>query len=232
MSRPWRVTAPIMFRACLVLASKPRPSLSTPTAISKIYCAPPTPSSNPSAGKLYTQHAEEARISKKLVLLDDTAPLPLPLAELKRRPDHQQDLIAFLQHNEFRSLLARMGAPTSAPMNATGAHAYKLAEQMLEDIPGTGDVPHAEKLMQAKQDYELVQDEERLQWWVKAAQAKGHMAIDTETDSLTASTANWLGFRSRSGPAKLVISLLAIGILMRPPPMAAFLSMMVKRQSK
>src|SRR5580704_13553111 len=55
------------------------------------------------------QNAELARISKKLVKLDERAPLPEPLEDLRRVKDHRAELTAFLQKQGFKSLLARMG---------------------------------------------------------------------------------------------------------------------------
>jgi len=143
-----------------------------------------------------TANAEDARISKKLVLLDEDAPLPLPIDKLKRRADHKDDLIAFLQAQGFRSLLTRMGAP--AAVEAPN----KLAGKILEDIPTTGDMPHTGWLEQAKQDYELIQTIDRLKWWVDAAKARGHVAIDTETNSLTACTARLVGISLAIEPGK------------------------------
>jgi DNA polymerase-1 len=165
----------------------------------------------PKRRELLTTHAEEARISKRLVTLDDKAPLPAPIETLKRTPDHLPQLIKFLQEQGFRSLVTRMNvagaamdvAAAMAPQHeATGAHASQHAEKMLEDIPDSGEMPHADALSRAKQEYELVQDAERLKWWVDAAKKAGHVAIDTETDSLTASTAKLVGISLAIAPGK------------------------------
>ncbi|MDX2028437.1 MAG: DNA polymerase I [Alphaproteobacteria bacterium] len=149
----------------------------------------------PKRREALVENAEKARISRKLVVLDDQAPMPTPLTELKRRADHKADLVAFLQAQGFRSLLTRMG-------ESAEAQPTQLAAKMLEDVPASGEPPPAEKLMHAKQDYELVQDEARLKWWVEAARAKGHVAIDTETDSLNASTAKLVGISLAIEPGK------------------------------
>ncbi len=155
----------------------------------------------PKRREALVENAEKARISKKLVLLDDNAPLPVPVGELKARFDHKTELGAFLQQQGFRSLLARMNiGSTEAPAQETAP--TPLAEKMLDAVPESGDAPHADKLAHAKQDYELVQDIARLKGWVEAARAKGHMAIDTETDSLTASTAKLVGISLAIEPGK------------------------------
>ncbi len=154
----------------------------------------------PRRRELLTQHAEQARLSKKLVTLDDQVPLPQPLATLKRRPDHQDELIAFLQTQGFRSILARMNV--AATPVSTDASVTALAGQMLQTLPDSGDIPHAETLAHAKPDYELVQDINRLQWWVDAARAKGRVAIDSETTSLTPSTTTIVGISIAIDPGK------------------------------
>ncbi|HUY68487.1 MAG TPA: 5'-3' exonuclease H3TH domain-containing protein, partial [Alphaproteobacteria bacterium] len=147
-------------------------------------------------------HEKDARLSKKLVTLDDKTPLPAPLGDLKRQPDHQTELVKFLQEQGFRSILARMNVTANAAPEPTGAHASPLAEKMLEDVPQSGDLPHAEVLSRSKRDYELVQDKARLQWWIDAAREAGRVAIDTETDSLNASTATLVGISMAIAPGK------------------------------
>lgn len=62
----------------------------------------------PKRRELLTTHAEQARISRRLVTLDDQAPLPEPLDALHARADHKPELFAFLAAQGFRSILARM----------------------------------------------------------------------------------------------------------------------------
>jgi len=64
-----------------------------------------------------------------------------------------------------------MGAPATEAPATFGGHVVPL-------VPASGDAarsetPHGDQVAQAKQDYELVQDLDRLQWWVDAAHAKG-----------------------------------------------------------
>jgi DNA polymerase-1 len=148
----------------------------------------------PKRRALLTEHAEKARLSKKLVMLDDNAPMPMALDALKRGADHKETLIIFLQKNGFRSLLARMGPPSET------SKAAQQAPQMLHEMPQSGDTPKPDTLMHAKQNYELVQTMERLTWWVNGAKAVGRVCIDTETDSLTASTAKLVGISLATEP--------------------------------
>ena len=55
------------------------------------------------------ENAEMARISRRLVALDDNAPLPLEIAALEAKAPGDGKLEAFLRTQGFRSILARMG---------------------------------------------------------------------------------------------------------------------------
>ncbi|MDE2030591.1 MAG: DNA polymerase I, partial [Alphaproteobacteria bacterium] len=134
------------------------------------------------------ENAELARISRRLVQLDDNAPMPVPLKELQRR-ENKKDLIEFLQAQEFKSLLAKLGAPMHTPM----------PQEPVADIKPNEPEQH---LVDVKTQYELVQTEERLQWWADAACARGILALDTETDSLTACTAKLVGVSLAIEPGK------------------------------
>lgn len=153
----------------------------------------------PKRRQLLIDHADKARISKKLVVLDDKAPLPEPVDTLKRRPNHSAELIAFLQAQGFRSLLSRMNAPTTVAAPTANAAAAAPTTSTTQPTPTASETP---KLSQTEQDYELVQDIKRLQWWIDAARAKGYVAIDTETDSLTACTARLVGVSLAIEPGK------------------------------
>jgi DNA polymerase-1 len=140
------------------------------------------------------QNAELARISKRLVLLDDNAPLPVPIEKLVWERDHHAELSAFFRAQNFKSLLAKLGAAPSKP---------SLAESSLPPAA----VPEKQEeenvaVKNASQDYELIQTEERFKEWVEAARANGYVAIDTETDSLTACTAKLVGVSLAIAPGK------------------------------
>ena len=153
----------------------------------------------PKRRELLIEHAEKARISKKLVMLDDNAPLPAPLISLKRQVDHQAELIAFLQEQGFRSILTRMNAPQEA---AAKQLPTKTAELMTDALPSSGDDASRISISPVAQNYQLIQDIAQLKKWVEDAFAKGHLAIDTETDSLTASTAKLVGISLATEPGK------------------------------
>jgi DNA polymerase-1 len=141
-------------------------------------------------------NAELARISKKLVLLDDTAPLPLPIEEIRVQENHKPDLYAFLEAQNFRSLLARMRkingdtTPPRQPMLST------------EESSQAASVPEPFVATDTPVHYELIQDIDALRPWIARAKEQGFVALDTETDSLLPSTASLIGVSLALGEGK------------------------------
>ncbi len=122
------------------------------------------------------QNAELARLSRRLVQLDDAAPLPAPLESLIRQKDHHAELGAFLQAQGFKSLLAKLRGPV-LPLQQDLSSSLDLKNK-----------PDSEQL-----DYTCIQTMEQLHLWIDAAREGGILSIDTETDSLTACTAKLVG---------------------------------------
>ncbi|MFA5041331.1 MAG: DNA polymerase I [Bdellovibrionales bacterium] len=148
----------------------------------------------PKRREVLIQNAELARISKKLVTLDDEAPLPVPLEALTWERDHHAELAAFYSAQNFKSLLAKLGAaPASAEPPPVPSPAEEKAEHRDTDFSSVN---------AAKADYELIQSEARLKWWIDAARAQGYVAIDTETDSLVPCTTKLVGISLAYAPGK------------------------------
>lgn len=160
----------------------------------------------PKRREALVQNAELARISRKLVLLDDTTPLPIPIEQLKWEMDHRAELAAFLTAQNFKSLLAKLGVtPTATPphppvANATGPSLSRIAGEGIAALAAIGEGAAATPAVAAS--YELIQTQERLKWWVEAARNAGIVAIDTETDSLTACAAKLVGVSLAIAPGK------------------------------
>ena len=152
--------------------------------------------------------AEQARISRRLVLLDDHAPVPKPLEELRvREPDHQK-LIDFLRAQGFRTIVSRVEAemrkdgtiadgalPSSTP-SAAPAKGAPAAFAEPASAPRSRPAPPAD----VEQRYELVQDLDALAVWLERARSTGILAVDTETDSLTPATATLVGISLATEP--------------------------------
>ena len=124
------------------------------------------------------EQADNARLSKVLVTLNCTEPLPEPLDELELKGIPDAPLRAFLEHHGFKSLLTKLGggggvadapvpAPASVPMEA--------------DPPCDHD------------GYETVVDLAVLDDWIARARHQGWIAIDTETTGTDATRADLVG---------------------------------------
>ncbi len=158
------------------------------------------------------EFADLARVSRRLVLLDDQVPPPKPLDELRvREPDHQK-LIDFLHAQGFRSIVSRVememlkdgriadgaaGAPASP-----GSAAVPAAPSSAPAVSPAGEDRPARKtvLNVPEVRYELVQDADALRRWVERARETGVLAVDTETDSLTPATATLVGVSLSTEP--------------------------------
>jgi DNA polymerase-1 len=131
-------------------------------------------------------YAENARISRDLVRLCDDVPIPLPLEDLEKRAPDRERLLAFLQEQAFRSVIARLqnrGELGTAPAAAQSAVPVEVPQPV-------------------EADYELVQEEVALVRWIAAATAAGVVAIDTETNSLDAGRAELVGLSLALAPGK------------------------------
>ncbi|MFZ4409385.1 MAG: 5'-3' exonuclease, partial [Paracraurococcus sp.] len=73
------------------------------------------------------QNAEKARISKRLVTLDENAPLTLTIEQLEVRAPEPAALTKFLQDQGFRSVVARMGLGDAAGDAGTRARSSAMA---------------------------------------------------------------------------------------------------------
>ncbi|MBK8174736.1 MAG: DNA polymerase I [Rhodospirillales bacterium] len=154
----------------------------------------------PKRRQMLIDHADAARISRQLVSLRDDVPEPVPLAALEKRAPDRDRLLAFLQEQAFRAVIARLqnrgdlapsvlaapGAAASAETSQATAGAPPGAEPA--PIPAPAAAPRPDEVR-----YELVQDEAALALWVNEAQAAGYVAVDTETTSLDVMRAELVG---------------------------------------
>jgi DNA polymerase-1 len=123
-------------------------------------------------------HADDARLSRELVRLRDDVPVPEPLSSLAVRALDWDQVVAFLQAQAFRSLIARLDLPKAGEKAAT-AEAVARAEE-----PG----------------YELVQSLGRLDDWILRARAQGFVAVDTETTAIDPARADLVGLSLALAP--------------------------------
>ncbi len=136
--------------------------------------------------ELLLQHAEAARLARKLVALSEEVPLPLPLAELQRREPDRETLTRWLLRQGFRSTVQRLG----------------LGEPAATPAPEAAALPKPAAPAAGFGAYATVTTAEELAGWVRDATAAGVVAIDTETDSLDARRATLVGFSLAVAPGK------------------------------
>jgi DNA polymerase-1 len=131
------------------------------------------------------EHAEAARISRRLVELACDVPLPLPLDALLVKELDRGVLVAWLHAMGFKSTATRLGLESEAlPPSPEPAELAAPSEQP----PFEG--------------YECVTELSRLVEWVAEATACGVVAFDTETDSLDAMRATLVGFSLATAPGQ------------------------------
>jgi len=151
------------------------------------------------------ENAEKARISRRLVQLDDQAPLPAAIETLVARSPEPARLAGFFQVQGFRSLLSRLGlgdAKASIPAMVAAPPAMPAAE---------GDIAFG--------PYETITTEAGLRGFL--AGMDGILGFDTETDSLDALNARLVGIALATAPGRAAYLPLRHGggdMLSGPPP--------------
>lgn len=126
-------------------------------------------------------HADQIRLSRKLVLLDEKTPLDFTLDDLEVKDPDPDTLLAFLAEMEFRTLSKRIA-------DALGREAPAIPDAPLAD-----DAPQAEDIPFDHAKYEMVGDAEALQKWLDRIYERGYVAVDTETTGLDEMIAELVG---------------------------------------
>jgi DNA polymerase I len=139
--------------------------------------------------------AEQARLSKALVKLDDRVPLTLTLDQLKIPPADTGKLTKYLEDNGFRALLARVRTDEGGVKTGGAAPTANAGELAL---PASSSAAAAENLAAAETNYELIRDMAALDRWIADAFERGAVALDVETDVLN---------NPRSGVAGVALAL-------------------------
>jgi DNA polymerase-1 len=154
------------------------------------------------------EFAEQARISKKLVTLDDRVPLEVPLEDLGVHAPDPERLIAFLHAMEFNTLTKRVAtkagidadgiapaADLAAPADAAPAKTAKAKSSKTTAVGGTlGAVRDDVNPPMDQAKHVAITKLADLEAWVARAREAGFVAIDTETDSLDPMQARLVGF--------------------------------------
>ena len=126
-------------------------------------------------------NADQIRLSRRLVLLDDKTPLDFTLDDLEVRDPDPEKLLKFLTEMEFRTLTQRI------------ANALKVEAPAIPTPAPSEDAPQIEVIPFDKATYTMVSDAETLQKWIDRIYARGYVAVDTETTGLDEMIADLVG---------------------------------------
>jgi DNA polymerase-1 len=142
------------------------------------------------------EHADQIRLSRDLVKLDDHVPMEETLDDLEVKQPDAETLMAFLAEMEFRTLSRRIAEEmgVEAPVIPESGPAAEEEGGLPEATP---DFPPVEP-----ERYEIVRDIAGLQPWLDAARARGILAFDTETTSLDEMACDLVGVSLAVEPGK------------------------------
>lgn len=141
----------------------------------------------PKRREALVDHAEQIRISRRLVQLDDRAPVAVDLDALELKPVEPGPVMDFLKQMEFATLIRRVSEKlkVEAPVLEAGK-GYEVQgahDEAQEDARLPFD--HAA--------YLCIQDEAALRKLADRARERGYLAVDTETTSLDEMQAQIVG---------------------------------------
>ena len=140
----------------------------------------------------------QAKLSRELVQLKMDCDLPAPMESFTVKLPEPQTLQAFLEHQGFRSVIARL---KTTGMLAGDASAPAAAEPSTPTPAARPAVPKRE-VAAAPPKYSLVQDEKLLDQWINTIRAGGYVSVDTETTSLDAMRAELVGISLAVTPSE------------------------------
>ena len=173
-------------------------------------------------------NVENARLSKRLVTLDDRVPLDDDIASFGLREPDPAKLRAFLEKYEFRSVLTRLAdklakgdvvpderegrPPTPAGEEWKGAVGAADALPAPEPVPQrrrTSDGPEPDAPEPAdtggpvdRTRYELAQEERELAIWIEEAFERGQVALNVETTHSDPMLATLVGLSLATAPGR------------------------------
>jgi DNA polymerase-1 len=126
-------------------------------------------------------HAEQIRVSRRLVTLDCDTPLDFTLDSLEVRDPDPQTLLDFLSLMELRTLTNRIA-------DKLGAEAPAIVAAPVADAPAAPEQPDIDTA-----SYDTVTDMAALDDWIATIRDAGQFAIDTETTGLDEMQADLVG---------------------------------------
>jgi DNA polymerase-1 len=118
------------------------------------------------------EKADQIRVSRQLVKLDDQMDLDVAFEDLELKDPEPETLLNFLAEMEFRTLTNRVAGKL-------GLDAPEIAQPEGADTPATPEMPAIDP-----EKYEWVKDMDALSAWIDRVYARGYVAFDTETTGL------------------------------------------------
>ncbi|MCG6901488.1 MAG: DNA polymerase I [Rhodobacter sp.] len=126
--------------------------------------------------------ADQVRLSRRLVTLDQNMDLDFGLDELEVREPAAEPLLEFLASMEFRTITRRI------------SEMLGVEAPVIEDKPpATAEDDPAEAVPFDADKYECVRDAAALQVWIDRIRKRGWVAVDTETTGLNEMRADLVG---------------------------------------
>ena len=145
----------------------------------------------PKRRQVLIDHAEQIRVSKRLVELDCDTPLDFTLESLEVREPDPPALMEFLTRMEFRTLTHRV------------AERFGAAPPVVAEAPAVDTAAAAPALPAIDRGrYEVIRDEAALTVWLDEIAEKGVVAVDTETTGLDEMVAGLVGVSLCTGPGR------------------------------
>jgi DNA polymerase-1 len=126
-------------------------------------------------------NADQIRLSRRLVQLDENMALDFTIDDLEVRDPDPDKLLSFLAEMEFRTLSKRVADQLGRDVPA------------IADAPAAVDAPVAADIPFDPSAYEQVGDADALQTWIDRIYEFGYVAVDTETTGLNEMTAELVG---------------------------------------
>mgnify|MGYP000871688599 CR=1 FL=1 len=145
------------------------------------------------------ENAENARISFKLVTLEQNVPIKETPDEFAVQQPDAKELIGFLKAMEFNSITKRVAAHfeltdvESIPSDPSVAKPPHLKVELPEPVPAEPLDTAAIRVPIDHNAYKTVTAAKELDAWVARARAKGIVCVDTETTSLDPMQASLCG---------------------------------------
>ncbi|MFN0192804.1 MAG: DNA polymerase I [Aestuariivirga sp.] len=175
------------------------------------------------------KQSDQARLSKRLVTLDDRVPVETPVEDFAVDQPRASDLIGFAKALEFTSFTRKVASDLEADAAAIdavpvtfqywppeGAEIAPTGSDSVPDSPAKSkqaEMPTGAAAIEAAETqlksiaidhsaYEMVSGKAELDRWIAEAMEQGFVSVDTETDSLDAMQANLVGISLSVTPGR------------------------------